>query len=158
MIGGGPVIVRNNVVVGNAVAGVGLEDYGRRRLLRGVVVAHNTLYRNEAGAVVVARNGLVDVALVNHAVQAKPGGVPLPEAQPGLRLIGNVDCGPLACFVDGEGRDFSPAPGGPLAAAGAVRVEPWVPALDYFGTPRSLPPTVGAVERLGGPVRLAPQP
>jgi hypothetical protein len=158
VIGGGPVVVRNNVAVGNAVAGVGLEDFGRRGLLRGVVVAHNTLYRNEGGAVVVARNGVLDVAVVNNAVQAKPGGVPLPEPQPGLRLTGNVDCGPLACFVDAERRDFSPAPGGPLAAAGAVRVGPWVPALDYFGIPRSLPPTVGAVERLGGPVRLTPKP
>jgi cytoskeletal protein CcmA (bactofilin family) len=158
VIGGGPVIVRNNVAFGNTIAGVGLEDYGRRGLLRGVVVAHNTLYRNGGGAVVAARNGLLDVAVVNNAVQAKPGGVPLPEPQPGLRLTGNVDCGPLACFVDGESLDFSPAPGGPLAAVGTVRVEPWVPALDYFGAPRSLPPTVGAVERLGGPLRLAPRP
>lgn len=158
VIGGGPVVVRNNVAVGNAFAGVGLEDYARRGLLRGVVVAHNTLYRNEGGAVAVSRNGVLDAAVLNNAVQAKPGGVPLPEPQPGLRLIGNVDCGPLACFVDGEGRDFSPAPGGPLVAAGAVRVEPWVPALDYFGIPRSVPPTVGAVERLGGPIRLTPPP
>ncbi len=158
VIGGGPVIVRNNVAAGNAIAGVGLEDYGRRRLLRGVVVAHNTLYRNEQGAVAVARNGLLDVAVVNNAVQVKAGAVSLPEAQPGLRLAGNVDCGSLACFVDGENRNFSPAPGGPLAAAGAVRVEAWVPALDYFGIPRAVPPTVGAVERLGGAVRLMPRP
>lgn len=158
VIGGGPVVVRNNVAAGNALAGVGLEDYGRRRLLRGVVVAHNTLYRNEQGAVAVSRNGLLDVAVVNNAVQAKPGGVALPEPQAGLRLTGNVACGPMACFVDGENRDFSPAPGGPLAGVGAVRVEPWVPALDYFGRPRAVPPTVGAVERLGGPLRLTPRP
>jgi cytoskeletal protein CcmA (bactofilin family) len=158
VIGGGPVVVRNNVAAGNALAGVGLEDYGRRRLLRGVVVAHNTLYRNEQAAVAVARNGLLDVAVVNNAVQAKPGGVALPEPQTGLRLTGNVVCGPVACFVDGENQDFSPAPGGPLAGVGAVRVEPWVPARDYFGIPRAVPPTVGAVERLGGPLRLTPRP
>jgi hypothetical protein len=107
----------------------------------------------------VARNGVLDVAVVNNAVQAKLGGGPsLPEAQAGLRLTGNVDCGPLACFVDAESRDFSPAPGGPLAGAGAIRMEAWVPALDYFGIPRAIPPAVGAVERLGGPIRLSPRP
>jgi hypothetical protein len=158
VVGGGPVIVRNNVAVLNAAGGVGLEDYGRRHLLRGVVVAHNTLYRNELGGITVTRNGALNALLVNNAVQPRPGSPALPEPSPGLRGDGNVDCGVLNCFVDGEGRDFSPAPGGPLATTGAVRLGSWVPAMDFFGAPRAVPPSVGAVERLEGPIPLAPKP
>ena len=35
--------MRNNIAVGNREAGIALEDHGRRGLLRGVVVAHNTV-------------------------------------------------------------------------------------------------------------------
>jgi hypothetical protein len=137
---------------------VGLEDYGRRRLLRGVVVAHNTLYRNEMGGITGSRSGALDVLLVNNAVQPRPGTPALPETHPGLRVAGNVDCGVLNCFVDGEGRDFSPAPGGPLAGTGVVRLDPWAPPLDFFGMHRALPPSVGAVEHLEGPIPLVPRP
>jgi hypothetical protein len=158
VVGGGPIMVRNNIALGNTMAGIGIEDYGRRGLLRGVRVAHNTLYRNGVAGIMVPATGLLDIALVNNAAQAKPGGTALPEPQPGLRLIGNVDCGPLACFVDGESHDFSPMPGGPLSTSAAVPLGPWVPTLDYFGAPRGMPPTVGAVEHVQGPIRLAPRP
>ena len=158
VIGGGPVVVRNNIAIGNTVAGIGVEDYGRRGLLRGVILAHNTLYRNGVGGVMAPPTGLVDVTVINNAAQAKPGGTAFPEPQTGLRLIGNVDCRALACFVDAERQDFSPMPGGPLSSSAAVRVEPWVPALDYFGAPRAVPPVVGAVEHPQGPIPLAPRP
>jgi Right handed beta helix region len=158
VIGGGPIVVRNNIAIGNTMAGIGIEDYGRRGLLRGVVVAHNTMYRNGLGGIMVARVGSLDVALVNNAVLAKPGGTALPEPQGGLRLLGNVDCAALACFVDGESQDFSPMPGGPLSSSATVLVESWMPSLDYFGAPRAMPPTVGAVEQLHGPVSLSPRP
>jgi parallel beta helix pectate lyase-like protein len=158
VVGGGPMVVRNNIALGNSMAGIGIEDYGRRGLLRGVVVAHNTVYRNGVAGIMVPPTGLVDVTLVNNAVQGKPGGAALPEPQAGLRLLGNVDCSGLACFVDGENRDFSPMPGGPLSTSAAVPVGPWIPTQDFFGAPRGTPPTVGAVEHVQGPVRLAPRP
>ena len=37
VIGGGPVVLRNNITIASAEAGIGLEDYGRRGLLRGIV-------------------------------------------------------------------------------------------------------------------------
>ncbi|MGH7752561.1 MAG: right-handed parallel beta-helix repeat-containing protein, partial [Gemmatimonadales bacterium] len=43
VIGGGPVLVRNNVSTANSDAGIGLENYQSRGLLRGIVVAHNTI-------------------------------------------------------------------------------------------------------------------
>lgn len=158
VIGGGPMVVRNNIALGNTMGGIAIEDYGRRGLLRGVVVAHNTLYRNGIAGIMVPPAGLIDVGVINNAAQAKPGGAALPEPQPGLRLIGNVDCGPLACFVDGESHDFSPMPGGPLSSTAAVLVGPWVPALDFFGAPRAIPSSVGAVEHRQGPIQLAPRP
>lgn len=158
VVGGGPLVVRNNIALGNTMAGIGIEDYGRRGLLRGVVVAHNTLYRNGVAGIMVPPTGLVDVTLINNAAQGKPGGAALPEPQAGLRLLGNVDCSGLACFVDGENRDYSPMPGGPLSTSAAVPVGSWVPTLDFFGASRGMPPTVGAVEHVQGPLRLAPRP
>ena len=158
IVGGGPIVVRNNIALGNTMAGIAIEDYGRRGLLRGVVVAHNTIYRNGVAGIMVPPAGLLDVTLINNAAQAKPGGAAFPEPQAGLRLLGNVDCGGLPCFVDGESRDFSPMPGGPLSTSAAVPVGPWVPTLDFFGAARGIPPTVGAVEHVQGPVRLAPRP
>jgi hypothetical protein len=155
--GGGPAVIRNNVSIGNAMAGVGVEDYGRRGMLRGVTVVHNTLYRNEQRAVTLSRNGHIDVTIINNALHGRPGPL-LPEPQPGLRMAGNIDCRAQACFVDPENSDFSPVPGGLLIGTGTVRVEPWVPAQDYFGTPRPVPPTPGAIEPPGGLIRLAPRP
>ena len=158
VVGGGPIVVRNNIAFGNTMAGIGIEDYGRRGLLRSVVVAHNTVYRNGLAGIMVPPTGLVDVTLINNAAQAKPGGTAFPEPQAGLRLLGNVDCSGLPCFVDGESRDFSPMPGGPLSTSAAVPVGSWMPTLDFFGAPRGMPPIVGAVEHVQGPLRLAPRP
>src|SRR5262249_60454443 len=51
VIGGGPVVVRNNIAVGNADYGIVLENYHRRGLLRGIVVARNTAYGDLKGAI-----------------------------------------------------------------------------------------------------------
>jgi Right handed beta helix region len=155
--GGGPTVIRNNIAIGNAMAGVGVEDYGRRGMLRGVVIVHNTFFRNEQGAVTLFQDGHIDVAIINNALHGRRGPL-LPEPKPGLRMAGNIDCRAQACFMDSENNDFSPVPGGPLIGTGTVRIEPWVPAQDYFGAPRPGPPTPGAIERHGGVIRLAPHP
>lgn len=109
VLGGGPGLVRNNISVSNSEAGIGLEDYGRRGLLRGVVVAHNTLYGNGQGGITTSERGSQDVVIVNNAVQSRPGVSAVPLARPGLRVAGNVTCPPTgACFRDPDGRDFSP--------------------------------------------------
>jgi hypothetical protein len=159
VVGGGPVAVRNNVSVGNVESGISVEDYGRRGLLRGVVIAHNTTYGNRGGGIVVPDAGARDVAVVNNAVHGRSGGPQLPSPEtPGVRLAGNVDCTWAPCFVDPEVNDFSPAMAGKLAGLAAVRAERWIPTDDFFAVPRALPATVGAVERPAPAIHLGRKP
>jgi len=160
VIGGGPVVVRNNVALGNAEAGIVLQDYGGRGLLRDVVVTHNTLYDNRGGPIGLPAGGLRGVTVMNNALHGLTGLFPLPPPHPGLRLAGNVACAGVACFVDPLTFDFSPTPGGRLHGAAAVRGEPWAPGDDFFGARRGLPPTVGAIEGTGRiiPMGLKPVP
>ena len=89
VIGGGPAIVRHNITTGNAEAGITLQDYGRRGLLRAVEVRHNTAFGNRQGGIRVTR-AVVDAAIVRNRVQAPPRTPALPDNQPGVRLIGNI--------------------------------------------------------------------
>jgi len=156
VVGGGPAIVRNNIAVANREAGIALEDYSRRGLLRGIAVTHNTVVGNRGGGITVPDTGLRDTAVINNA--ASGWAAPLPGAQVGLRLAGNIDCSLRPCFATPEILDFSPVPAGGLVAAGVVRGDHWAPADDFFGAPRAMPPTVGAVERTAGPIVIGPRP
>lgn len=51
VVGGGPAIVRYNIAKHNAEAGIALLDYGKRGLLRGLVVGHNTTDGNGKGTI-----------------------------------------------------------------------------------------------------------
>jgi hypothetical protein len=158
VIGGGPVIVRNNIAIANAEGGIGLEDYGRRGLLRHIVIAHNTLYKNGEGGIVAPRERRVhDATLANNVVQGRGDRPALPREHPGLRLTGNVDCTWLVCFANPEALDFSPRPGSLLSLRGTVPLEPWAPRDDYFGLKRNLLPIMGAVEEAMGPIQIAPK-
>lgn len=160
VIGGGPVVVRNNVAVGSHEGGIGLEDYGRRGLLRGVVVAHNTVFGNRAGGIIApSAEDLRDATVVNNAAHARAGTAALPAPQPGLRLIGNIDCSWAPCFADPRSNDFAPGMSARLLGAGIVQVDGWAPTDDFFGTRRGVPPTVGAIELpAGGPILLERKP
>jgi hypothetical protein len=155
VVGGGPALVRNNIAVGSAEAGIALEDYRKRGLLRGVVVVHNTVVGN-GGGIGVPSSGPLDALVINNAVQVRAGAPVLPPARPGVELAGNVDCTGAACFANPDARDFSPAPGSPLAGPGVERQTPWFPAADFFGARRSARPSAGAVERAAGAVLLGP--
>lgn len=158
VVGGGPVTVRNNIAVANAEGGIGLEDYGNRGLLRGVIVAHNTLYKNTEGGIVAPRKGrLTEAVIANNAVQGRGDRPVLPREYAGLRLTGNVDCTWMPCFTNAEGLDFSPGAGSPLSLRGTVSLEPWAPRDDYFGLKRGLLPAMGAVERGVGSIQLKPK-
>jgi hypothetical protein len=157
VVGGGPATVRNNILVQNREAGIGLEDYGGRGLLRSIAVVHNSLYRNVAAGISVPDGGQMrDVTIVNNAVHARGGTRAFPGPRPEIELAGNVDCTWAPCFVDPEGMDFSPLIGSLLSAPGSVRAGVWVPADDYAGVRRHMPPTVGAVEGRARPIRLNP--
>ena len=147
VVGGGPVVVRNNIAVGSAGGGIALEDYGGRGLLRGIVVTHNTVWGNIAGALVIASNGRVDARLLHNAVQ-HPKGPALPDPRPGVISLGNVDCSAALCFKSAPQLDFTPVIGS-LLEHRALR-DRWSPEQDYFGNARPLAAAVGAVEAPGG--------
>ena len=154
VVGGGPVVVRNNISGWNAEAGIGLENYGRRGLLRGIAVTHNTVYGNSEGGIMVPTAGFLDAALRNNAGHGRAGAPAFPTARPGLRSTGNADCTWLQCFADPEGLDFSPFAGSLLRGLAQPRAMDGVPADDFFGAPRGIPPAIGAIERPARPIQL----
>jgi hypothetical protein len=158
LVGGGPVIIRNNIAASNDEGGISLQDYKNRRLLRGVIIVGNTGYNNRLGGVTVPETGMSGVIIVNNASDAGTAPRAYPTPQAGLRVAGNIDCSMMLCFANPAGHDFSPNAASFLRAAGVAWLEPWMPREDYFGARRANPPTVGAIERPAGPLPLTPQP
>ena len=157
VVAGGPATVRNNILAQNREAGIGLQEYQGRGLLRSIAVVHNSIYRNVVAGIALPDGGqLRDVTIVNNAVHARGGTRALPGPRPEIELAGNVDCTWAPCFVDPEGMDFSPLLGSLLTTPGSMRAGGWVPVDDYAGHPRKMPPTVGALEGRTRPVRLTP--
>lgn len=151
VVGGGPAVVRNNIALGSAEAGIALLDYGQRGLLRGIAVLHNSLYGNRAGGVTVPPAGALDARLVNNLAHAPEGAAALPAPRENLALAGNVDCSRRSCFADPERWDVSPA--------GAHRVDADAagPADDYAGAPRGPSPLAGALEAATGALPRGPK-
>jgi hypothetical protein len=159
VIGGGPALVRNNVAVGNVDAGIGLENYGRRGLLRAISVVHNSVYSNLAGGIAAPEQGPVEAVLIGNAVHARAGTPALPSPRMGVRLAGNVDCTWVPCFTSPEALNFSPYPGSVLVGSSVPRAADGLgPSDDFFGARRGLLPTVGAIERASGPIHLGVKP
>jgi parallel beta helix pectate lyase-like protein len=156
VIGGGPAIVRNNIATSSAEAGIALENYGRRGLLRGIAILHNTVWDNAGGGITVPLFGRLEASILNNAVHARPGTAAFPKwrARVAWRARvtseGNVECAARSCFRDPGRRDFSPA-GLPR---GASLAGPWAPTDDYFGQRRGAPPLVGAIEYPAAPIPL----
>ena len=159
VIGGGPVVVRNNVSIQNGAAGVGLEDYGRRGLLRHVFVLHNTLDANRrAGVSVPWLGSIADVVIANNAVGAEGTlGTP-PWSRRGLTVSNNVECRTDRCFASSAAMDYSPGPELLGRSATSADVRAWSPTDDYFRETRGSRPSVGAIERAGPAVRLGIKP
>ncbi len=159
VVGGGPAIVRNNVATDSAEGGIQLEDYGRRGLLRGIVIVHNTVYDNTAGGITVQDAApMTDIRIVNNAVHPRPGTVAYPRSGNGIVSFGNVDCSLARCFRDPGRRDFSPAPGSPLKGTAVPRSDDWMPRDDFTGARRGPVPSVGAFEGPAPPIPLGSKP
>jgi len=156
VVGGGPVLIRNNVVLTNNDGGISLQDYGQRGLLRSIAVVQNTIYGNLVGGITIEAHEPRDTTLLNNAIQS-PGGSPaVPAPRPGVWAAGNVDCTYRACFMQPDGLDFSPFPGSVLVGPGTLVAGDTLPRDDFFRARRGIPPTVGAIERPSGPLSLEP--
>jgi hypothetical protein len=153
VVGGGPVVVRNNIAIGSAEGGIGLENYGRRGLLRSVVVSHNTVYGNTDGGILVPPSGQLSAIIVNNAAHTRPGTTPYPKGRAGVVSSGNVDCTWRVCFVNPIERDFSP-----LAIEAASPMGTLTPKDDYFGLSRGQSLIPGAIEHRAGPIPLGVKP
>lgn len=86
VVGGGPAVVRGNVVAGHARAGIALEDYRRRGLLRGIEVTGNLVYGNRGGGITAPARGPLEAVLGGNVVRVGRGADALPRPRPGLRL------------------------------------------------------------------------
>jgi len=88
-VGGGPAIVRNNIVVGNQYHGIWAQDYNGRGLQQNVWIVHNTVLNNPTGGIKVS-NWLAGAGnvLAFNAI-APLGGTPALTATsgPGLSLM-----------------------------------------------------------------------
>jgi len=143
-IGGGPAVVRNNIVVGGNAAGIYAYDYGGRGLQREVQILGNTVIGTVGEAIRVsswgAGNGLV---IANNAAwQASGYGPALPSDLPGVDMTANTTCDG-SCWVDASAGDYTPVGLGPGASGYDM-------AVDFCGALRADPPLQGAVE-LDGP-------
>jgi hypothetical protein len=156
VVGGGPAVVRNNVVLTNNDGGISLQDYGKRGLLRRIAIVHNTIYGNLVGGITIESPEARETTVLNNAIQS-PGGTPAVAApRPGVWTAGNVDCTYRTCFMQPDGFDFSPFPGSALVGPGTLAGGEALPREDLFRMRRGSPPTVGAIERPSGPIPLEP--
>ena len=103
VVGGGPAIVRNNISASNEAAGIGLEDYKKRGLLRSIVVVNNTVYRNGTGGITIPESGVSGVIIVNNAADAGIGPRAYPKLRTRLRLVDAGHRGLLADSLEGSG-------------------------------------------------------
>lgn len=151
VVGGGPAVVRNNVVVGNAYGGISAQDYGGRGLQRGVWIVHNTILANQDSGINVqgwlAGAGNV---LAYNAVLPVPGTPALRPMAPAGTVVGNAVC-TSACFenVSVAPYDLWPRIGGGLVGAAGGGGEAWRPRDDFLGVPRGEEADIGAFERSG---------
>jgi hypothetical protein len=154
VIGGGPAIVRNNISVGNSEGGIGLEDYGRRALLRKIVVTYNSFYNNRRGGVLAPTEGPLEAEISANAVASREGTPLFPAERERLRVFGNQDCRNANCFVDPINNDFTPMNGSALFTVGNNGTLLPTPPDDYFGHIRPAVSVIGAIEPPGGSVTM----
>jgi hypothetical protein len=143
VLGGGPAVVWNNVVVGGP-AGIALENYNGRGLLRGIVVAHNTVWGAVAGGIVHTGGGPIQARVAYNASHTVTG-FAFPRPNPGILTLGNVDCRLFLCFVDPLTLNFAPKPGSPLI--GRAPTGPGTPETDFFGDRRPPVASAGAIDQ-----------
>ena len=159
-IGGGPALVRNNIVLGGSYAALRVYDYNSWGNVHDIQLLGNTVIGDEGPAIRLGGAWVAGKSLEltgNAAWQEAGMGPAIPEAVPGVETAGNVDCSaPAECWVDAANRDLWPVDGGSLLTMGAA---PSLAELteDFCGNARGAVPHVGAFEQVAaqGPGALA---
>jgi len=153
VIGGGPAVVRNNVVVGNAGGGISAQNYAGRNLQQNVWIVHNTVLNNDDSGINVQgwTWGSGNVIAYN-AILPKAGSAALRPSSPPGRLVGNATC-VSSCFVNAvtSPYDLWPAANSPLVDMAGNGTESWRPTDDFMGAPRASAADVGSFERTSSP-------
>jgi Right handed beta helix region len=146
VVGGGPAVVVNNIAVRNAQSGIALEDYGKRGLLRRIVLSNNTVYGGVEAGISVPATQMLDAKLLYNASHSLAG-TALPGPRAGIIALGNIDCRSAPCFADPLAMNFTPMAGSPLIGRALQGVD--VPREDFFGVARPPLAAVGAIESGG---------
>jgi parallel beta-helix repeat protein len=149
---GGPVIVRNNVLIGNGNFGVWAQDYNGRDLQANVWIVNNTILNNQSGGVGVQnwQTGRGNVMAFN-AITPLSGTSAYDSTVSGT-LTGNVTCTPATSFFDEPTTapyDLWPTSGGLLIGATGNATQPWSVFDDFMGVLRVTAADAGAFQRTG---------
>ena len=151
-IGGGPAIVRNNILVRNQYNGIWAQDYGGRGLQQNVWIVENSVLDNQTGGIQVSnwQAGAGNVLAFN-AIAPLAGTPALTPAFPVAETsTGNIPCSPATiCFDQPNAApyDLWPAASGPLIGAAGTGSQPWRPADDFLCAPRGTAADAGAMQR-----------
>ncbi|MEP6801611.1 MAG: IPT/TIG domain-containing protein [Acidobacteriota bacterium] len=151
-VGGGPAIVRNNILVRNQYNGIWAQDYGGRGLQQNVRIVANTVLANQTGGIQVSnwQPGAGNVLAFN-AIAPLAGTPALTPASPVAEpSIGNISCTPATvCFDQPNAApyDLWPVAGGLLIGAAGNGSETWRPADDFLCVARGGAADAGAMQR-----------
>lgn len=135
-IGGGPALVRNNVIVNQSGTALFAQNYGGRGLQRKISIVSNTIVSSSGTAIMVQgwSAGAGNVVSGNAIYSATPYS-PSPIV---ATLADNVVCGASSgCFMGSAATspyNLSPQAGGPLAS---VIPATGYPQYDFFGNSRA---------------------
>lgn len=148
VLGGGPVMVRNNVVVDHGKGGIIAQDYQGRGLQHNIKILHNTLVDNLIGGVVtegwIANRGNV---ISNNFIRAPLGQNPIKPLGMIAIVEGNVHCPTGAgCFIKGDRQPFDfrlPEDSEWIEKSFKLPAK-YAPKVDFLGLPRQEPATPGA--------------
>jgi hypothetical protein len=149
VIGGGPAIVRNNILVGNAYGGISAQNYKSWNLQQKIWIVHNTLLNNDNSGINVEgwASGSGNVIAYNAIVPKSDTPVFYPSSPAGT-IVGNMTC-TESCFIHATTPPYNlhPAIGSMLVDAAGGGSEPWRPVDDFYAQRRGGVADVGAVEQ-----------
>jgi len=136
-VGGGPAQIINNVIINRQRPAILAQNYGRRDLQRGIVMAGNTVISFDDAAVSVEawRGGRANV-VAGNALYGRRKFKPEPLI---ARAFGNVDCRAAHCFAGSAVTSpyrFQPVAGGPLAVS--LKADAVYPKYDFGGSRRTV--------------------